>query len=112
MNQNRRAYPVVSKEKESTHYGRAARAGTGEALNEYPASSLGALPENCRNQSGTVMTCCDNLSAGVSSFSINNRYLQTSECLREAGAGGSNPLTPTNSVSSPAALGRTPPLRW
>lgn len=35
------------------------------------------LPENCRNQSGIVVTCCDNLSTGVSSFSITNSYLKT-----------------------------------
>jgi hypothetical protein len=39
-------------------------------------------------------------STGVSSLSINNNNLQTPECLREAGAGGSNPLTPTNKNSN------------
>jgi hypothetical protein len=58
------------------------------------------FPDRCRNQSGIVVTCCDKLSTSVSSFSINNSYLQTPERLREAGAGGSNPLTPTRLRSS------------
>ena len=37
-------------------------------------------------------------STGVSSLPFNNNYLETLACLREAGAGGSNPLTPTSSI--------------
>jgi hypothetical protein len=54
-----------------------------------------SMPENCLNPSRPVVTRCDVSSAGISSFSINNSFLKTPERLREAGAGGSNPLTPT-----------------
>jgi hypothetical protein len=51
---------------------------------------------------------CDGSSASILIFYINNNSLIASECLREAGAGGSNPLTPTsNPLDVGLALIRT-----
>ena len=51
-----------------------------------------ALPENCRDQSGPVMTCQALMSAGVSSYFNNNKYLEMLKCPPKAGVTGSNPV--------------------
>ena len=66
-------------------------------IGRYAVHSLpcNAVPGFCRDQSSPVMLSQELTSTGASSKLIKYNYLEMPNCLREAGVGGSNPLTPT-----------------
>jgi hypothetical protein len=65
-------------------------------LRIQPVEAILGLPELCRNKSSPVVPGHALTSTGASSEPFKNNYLKMPNCLREAGAGGSHPLTPTS----------------